>query len=163
MSFKNTTILWLILASLVCFIPFAYLTDRTDAFEIMNAMLGSFGVFTFISVAPDTWKIMKLPARDLRASHILMVAIAVGSICLAVIFTTLWVWRAFPDLQYVISTWWTLLTRWELLLSFVLVIATRFNREGVITPAGWKRTVLLIAGAATLAIVLVVIGATHDN
>jgi hypothetical protein len=164
MSFRNTTILWGLLLGTLAFIPFAYYMERQDAFEVMNALIAALSIFTVIGGAREVYRILRLPAHDIRASHVLVVAISVGSIALAMTFISLWVWRAFPtSLHYIIDTWWVLFSRWWLSGAFILTIATQANSEGVITLAGWRRTFTLLSGAVILAVFLVYIGATHGE
>jgi hypothetical protein len=161
-TIKNTSVLWGLVTATALFIPFAWFTPRQEAFEIMNAMLGAFGFFVVIACAERVYQVMKLPAHALRASHILMTAVSITCACLSVAFGTWWIWRAFPDMHWVIDSWWTLFTRWGLLVAFTMFMATTLNEEGIITLASYKRLALLFAGALLLSVVLVTIGDIHD-
>jgi ribulose-5-phosphate 4-epimerase/fuculose-1-phosphate aldolase len=160
-TFRNTTVLWGLLAAVIVFIPFAYFTPRVDAFEVMNAMIGTFTLAVAGANLPETYQVLRLPARDLRASHILTVALEVVSASLAGTFIILWFWRAFPDADWIIYAWGTLLTRFGVLVAYVMMMAVRFNSDGVIQIAGWRKVAMMVSGAAILAVILIMTGVKY--
>jgi hypothetical protein len=157
-GWKNTTI-WVGLAIIVAlFVPAVALVSRQAFFQVIDAVIFAGAFALCVGHAFATWGAIRLPIRRIGLGQLLAVGMFVVCFSLAVAFGNLWAWRVLHKPVWLGDSIPAAFSRWMLAAGLFAAVAVVFTSGGSVTIGSYRRSAVLLAGAAFLAIVLIWMG-----
>jgi hypothetical protein len=151
---SNVSVWLLLLLALVGCIPAIYYIDRQSMFEIVDGLAVGGAIGALIRWGPAAWNALWPPARKLRASDLLSVAIALLAIGGALRLGWQWYWRAADKPDTVIDSVAMLYFTIVVVFGYYLALVPTFSSDGVYLERPWKTGILAgISAAISLLII----------
>jgi hypothetical protein len=155
---KNTTLLWIIFAVLVLFIPVIHFMGRQDVFEIVDGLAAGAAIGTIFRYAKPSWNALKLPARELRSGDYLVTGITFICIGGGTRLMGQWWWRAMNKPDWWIDSPILVYCTLFLVIGMFLLVATTFSERGALVQGAYKRTLAVISFSLAITGILIWVG-----
>lgn len=153
---SNVAVWLLLLLAFVACIPAIHLIDRQSMFEIVDGLAVGGAIGALIRWGPAAWNALWPPARNLKASDLLSVGVALLAIGGALRLGYQWYWRASDKPNYIIDSVMMLYFTIVVVFGYFLLLVPTFSSDGVYLEKPWKSGLL---AALSLALSVLIIWA----
>jgi fluoride ion exporter CrcB/FEX len=151
---SNVAIWVLILLALASFIPAIHFIDRQSMFEIVDGLAVGGAIGALIRWGPSAWNALWPPARNLRASDLLSIGIAMLAIGGALRLGMQWYWRANNKHDSIIDSAPMVVITLVVVVGYFLVLVPTFSSDGVYLERPWKTGLLAAISLAISALII---------